>query len=327
MRARSFCLSASLTVGATICVAVAGAGCLPECESFNDCDPGELCTRDSKCVVDERPSPLLCTAGGDTRVLKSLGLPQGSFHYTCDLPAPAVDGPKFVSAEGPEAIVNGGSIVLMLDFEGVEDLAGRTLVFAFEDDGIVFRRTLPNTRLVSPLKVELFALRNAPPGINTLRIGVENDQTNLDEGKIGVGPYLALPLTFIPVRGGDVQVSISWDNTNDVDLHVVDPSGEEIFYGSRDSASGGHLDLDSSVGCSEGPQNENIYWETGTAPTGHYIVRVDMYQSCTSTPTAIRVTRLLHETDVLTTDLVLTAADADSGGEGSGQEVFQFDFP
>src|SRR5262245_4816214 len=31
-------------------------------------------------------------------------------------------------------------------------------------------------------------------------------------------------------KTGDVQISLIWFNTNDLDLHCVDPSGFEIFY-------------------------------------------------------------------------------------------------
>ena len=91
-----------------------------------------------------------------------------------------------------------------------------------------------------------------------------------------VGPFLAVTFNVIRVGTGDVQVTLSWDTDSDVDLHVVDPSGEEIFYGNRESASGGMLDLDSNAACTiDGVQNENITWSIGAAPQGTYIVRVD----------------------------------------------------
>ena len=62
-----------------------------------------------------------------------------------------------------------------------------------------------------------------------------------------VGPFSAVTFNVIRVGTGDVQVTLSWDTDSDVDLHVVDPSGEEIFYGNRESASGGMLDLDSNA--------------------------------------------------------------------------------
>jgi hypothetical protein len=78
---------------------------------------------------------------------------------------------------------------------------------------------------------------------------------------------------------GQVQVSVTWDSASDVDLHVVDPSGERIYWANRTSASGGQLDLDSNAGCSiDNVNNENIKWTT--APNGTYTVAVDYWSSC-----------------------------------------------
>jgi hypothetical protein len=81
------------------------------------------------------------------------------------------------------------------------------------------------------------------------------------------------------VGTGDVGVTLSWATEDDLDLHVTDPSGEEIYYGHRTSASGGVLDVDSNAGCAN-PQSlpvENIFWGTGAAPQGTYTVRVDYW--------------------------------------------------
>ena len=72
---------------------------------------------------------------------------------------------------------------------------------------------------------------------------------------------------------GDVQVTLTWDNTSDLDLWVTDPTDELIYYGNSTGASGGHLDVDDTDGY--GP--ENIYWEAGTAPSGLYKVQLDYY--------------------------------------------------
>jgi hypothetical protein len=80
----------------------------------------------------------------------------------------------------------------------------------------------------------------------------------------------------VSARGGDVQISLSWHNYNDLDLHCIDPAGEEIFFGHRRSAgTGGELDIDQNANL---PFNlapvENIYWPFGGAPTGLYRIFV-----------------------------------------------------
>lgn len=80
---------------------------------------------------------------------------------------------------------------------------------------------------------------------------------------------------------GDVQVTLRWQGEADLDLHVIDPNGEEISYETPQSTSGGILDVDANGECQgEARPVENIYWPTGEAPDGTYEVRVVYYQSC-----------------------------------------------
>lgn len=79
-------------------------------------------------------------------------------------------------------------------------------------------------------------------------------------------------------KTGDVQISLMWDNFNDLDLHCVDPRGERIFYGHKRSASQGELDVDMNARAPySGQPVENIYWPTNGAPEGTYQVFVNHY--------------------------------------------------
>ncbi len=81
-------------------------------------------------------------------------------------------------------------------------------------------------------------------------------------------------------RSGDVRVSLMWNNENDLDLHVLDPRGEEIFYLHRRSRSGGILDIDrnASLPLTRQPV-ENVYWPERGAPSGTYRVMVNHYRN------------------------------------------------
>jgi Ca-activated chloride channel family protein len=79
-------------------------------------------------------------------------------------------------------------------------------------------------------------------------------------------------------KTGDVRVSLIWDNRNDLDLHVVSPSGEEIYYGHKRSFDGGELDVDMNVRGETTKPVENIYWPKGGAPSGRYRVFVQNYR-------------------------------------------------
>jgi hypothetical protein len=86
-----------------------------------------------------------------------------------------------------------------------------------------------------------------------------------------------------PVLGtGDVQVTLRWDAPVDLDLHVIDPAGEEIYFSQRISSSGGNLDVDANSGCNLMMANpvENVFWPSGGAPTGNYQVSVVYYTNC-----------------------------------------------
>ena len=90
-------------------------------------------------------------------------------------------------------------------------------------------------------------------------------------------------LTLPPNLGtGDVQVTLLWDHGADLDLHVIDPGGNEIYFSRETSPTGGKIDHDDTGGCNEAPQTraENIFWPRGGAPTGQYRAFVRLYTSC-----------------------------------------------
>jgi hypothetical protein len=83
----------------------------------------------------------------------------------------------------------------------------------------------------------------------------------------------------VSAKGGDIQISLSWHNYNDLDLHCIDPAGEEIFFSNRRSSrTGGELDVDQNAHL---PYNmspvENIYWPFGGVPAGLYRIFVVYY--------------------------------------------------
>ncbi|HJL97718.1 MAG TPA: hypothetical protein QF401_06155 [Candidatus Poseidoniaceae archaeon] len=79
-------------------------------------------------------------------------------------------------------------------------------------------------------------------------------------------------------KSSDVQVSLMWNNYNDLDLHIVCPSGERIHGGNKISACGGELDVDANVRAETRKPVENVFWPEGTAPGGQYHVYVHYYK-------------------------------------------------
>jgi hypothetical protein len=89
------------------------------------------------------------------------------------------------------------------------------------------------------------------------------------------------PSATEPVLGtGDVQMTLRWNNAADLDLHVTDPSGEEIYFNHPTSTSGGWLDVDANGDCSGDAPVENVFWPTGGAPVGNFQVSVVYYGDC-----------------------------------------------
>lgn len=81
---------------------------------------------------------------------------------------------------------------------------------------------------------------------------------------------------------GDVQVTLRWESDADLDLQVIDPEDSKIDYSERTSSSGGELDRDANYPCggaSLAPV-ENVYWPTGAAPSGAYVVQIVYRTSC-----------------------------------------------
>jgi len=81
-------------------------------------------------------------------------------------------------------------------------------------------------------------------------------------------------------KSGDVQISLAWNNVNDLDLHVVTPVGDRISFIAKRSSCDGELDVDMNAGGSSSNKPvENVFWPTGQAPRGEFIVIVHHYSN------------------------------------------------
>lgn len=79
---------------------------------------------------------------------------------------------------------------------------------------------------------------------------------------------------------GELRISLSWFNYDDLDLHVIQPNGTKIWFSSpRDHQSGGHLDVDMNAGgrSSRSAVENIIFVNPATMQEGTYRVMVHNY--------------------------------------------------
>lgn len=94
---------------------------------------------------------------------------------------------------------------------------------------------------------------------------------------------------------GDIQVTLRWTSSDDLDLAVLDPQGQAVTYFNSQVPSGGQLDVDANAGCSSETTSpiENIFWPTSGAPQGAYQVAVNLFSRCQQPAGAIPFTLTL----------------------------------
>ncbi|MCR4559638.1 MAG: carboxypeptidase regulatory-like domain-containing protein [Bacteroidales bacterium] len=90
-------------------------------------------------------------------------------------------------------------------------------------------------------------------------------------------------------QSGDLRVNLQWYTKTDLDLHVIDPCGNEIYFSKRRASCGGGvgtLDLDANAlfGTTSRPQ-ENIYWNSPSK--GTYTIKVHCFKWRERVPTPI----------------------------------------
>lgn len=81
------------------------------------------------------------------------------------------------------------------------------------------------------------------------------------------------------LTAGDVQATLRWRGDADLDLYVLTPSGDTLFYGNRRAADGaGRFDVDIIPQCANPDLNvENVGWPANSAPAGEYAAWARLY--------------------------------------------------
>ncbi len=136
-----------------------------------------------------------------------------------------------------------------------------------------------------------------------------------DDTGVGDGTDTTIIEDDFDITEGEVQVTLRWADGADLDLHVTDPTGEEIDFGNPMSASGGELEGGDQIpGCTAGTYVENTFWREGP-PSGSYSAFVRNFSGCEG-PSSFTLTVLVGGTVV----------DEISGALSSGEDSQSIDF-
>lgn len=218
----------------------------------------------SSCKGPELLGPAFSIGDVVTRVSTEDGTVTAVLHAGAAPTAGAAAAPT-VPTQG--TAVNGGSAAVQLD--AAADFT--TIIVAMAGADGYYELTLPAGTTEASLILGLSP--DLPAGNQRLQYAVGDGAA--------VSAYGEQTMRLFRVGTGDVQVSVSWTGASDVDLHVVDPGGDEVYWANRTVASGGELDLDSNPACTiDNTNNENIVWPVGAAPSGEYRVFLEYWSDC-----------------------------------------------
>jgi hypothetical protein len=199
--------------------------------------------------------------------------------------------PQITALTGPPAVTNGGTAVLRVTLSApVEDP-----IFAVQLEGDDGYYTVAGVDPDHDAVYDIIVKIPADSEKTSMRVGVA-----LLDAMGNAGAFQEIAIQLVASGIGDVKVTLSFDRLHDLDLHVVEPRGDQIFYRTPGSTTGGQLDLDSGANCEPSPYNtENVFWPPGGAPSGTYRVSVQNFQQCS--PGEIKFTVRIAYDDVVRT--------------------------
>ncbi len=183
-----------------------------------------------------------------------------------------------------------------LRVNGVDVQLGSTAYFQAEPSAEMIISTIEGSASVQSEGVTQIVAAGTRVRVGLNEEGIANtppsDPEPYDADALAALPVVALereieiaePLdpSQIVTLGGDLQATLTWDNDSDMDLSILEPDGNLIWFANRNSTTGGNLDVDSIPCANNLPSVENISWGEGVdIPAGTYTVGVNQFSSCT----------------------------------------------
>jgi hypothetical protein len=193
----------------------------------------------------------------------------------------------------------------------------------------------------SPMQPTFHASLSFSPSLPAKSYDLIVRASSLDAFGPAVHVALDVQQTLPPI--GALAISLWWDTESDLDLHVVDAYGDEIWAGNINSYDpyattpttdagawneGGILDFDSNAGCViDGRCNENVVWSVGPPP-GNYVARVDTFSLCGTSAARWTVEAFLNGTSLGRAEgESVPSSQRFTKGKGSGLAALSFTIP
>ncbi len=133
----------------------------------------------------------------------------------------AAEKPVIGTVTGNSTVISGGSNTLSISYSDAQDDLKDVLIGIKGKSGyyVIEKSKLKASTLIVPL-----LLTQDITGDFIITIALRDNANN-------ISALYELPVTTHTAGTGDLQISLSWDQLNDVDLHLILPNYNEIYYG------------------------------------------------------------------------------------------------
>jgi hypothetical protein len=243
------------------------------------------------------PGSATISPSNSNAVMQALAVKIGNSEGTLtegSIPAQTAENPKVESVRAETPASNGSTAQVPITINSSQAL--QALFLKVPGSNSLITVNLPSGAGKAALldQQAAFAANGNPKAVQTFNVEVTLP-TNIEQGSFDVDVAVRDAAGNVSNTGrgkvlvsrvgtGKLQFSLSWDADVDLDLHVTEPSGNEVYFGNPGpSASGGTLDFDDLNGpepsgrpAGEPEGVENVFWQN-TAPTGTYVVRVNYF--------------------------------------------------
>ena len=229
---------------------------------------------------------------------------------------PEASGGPAVQVSGTEVLVAGGAMFLDVEPASGADL-DKLLVSIGEESFGYYEIDLSGA--AAPYRLLGLVRFDVDPALESGCVAVA-----AVDASGAFGPAVCHPVSAQPVGFGEVQVTVSWDADADLDLQVLDPTGEVVYYDRPSVTSGGDLDLISECGSDRSNRNEHVAWSRAAPPAGPYEVLLNHDGNCAAEIDPVDyVVRVYNHGQVTTFPGTFTGS-GDEGGIGDGREITLF---